>query len=58
MRKEANMEIDSTHSIRTREPLRVLSELVGWQGHAPEVLQAVRDHITELERQGIEAINE
>ena len=47
-----------TRSYRTREPLRVLGELVGWAGHDPEVLQRMRDHVAELERQGIEAINE
>jgi Rifampin ADP-ribosyl transferase len=47
-----------TRSYRTREPLRVLGEVVGWQGHPPEVLQVMRDHIAELERQGVEAINE
>jgi rifampin ADP-ribosylating transferase len=47
-----------TRSYRTREPLRVLGELVGWQGHPPEVLQGMRDHLAELTRQGVEAINE
>lgn len=47
-----------TRSYRTREPLRVLGELVGWQGHPPEVLQGMRDHLAELERQGVEAIND
>ena len=35
-----------------------LREVVGWEGHPPEVLQAMRDHIAELARQGVEAINE
>lgn len=47
-----------TRSYRTRDPLRVVGEVVGWEGHAPEVLQAMRDHIAELARQGVEAINE
>lgn len=47
-----------TRSYRTREPLRVVGEVVGWAGHPPEVLQAMRDHIAALEQQGIEAINE
>jgi rifampin ADP-ribosylating transferase len=47
-----------TRSYRTREPLRVLGEVVGWVGHDPEVLQAMRDHVAELARQGVEAINE
>lgn len=47
-----------TRSYRTREPLRVVGEVVGWQGHPPEVLQGMLDHLAELTRQGIEAINE
>lgn len=47
-----------TRSYRTREPLRVVGEVVGWQGHPPEVLQGMRDHLDELARQGVEAINE
>ena len=47
-----------TRSYRTREPLRVLGEVVGWEGHPAEVLQGMRDHLEELKRQGVEAINE
>lgn len=47
-----------TRSYRTRQPLRVISEVPDWTGHPPELLQAMRDHLAELERQGIEAINE
>ena len=47
-----------TRSYRTREPLRVVGEVVGWAGHPPEVLQGMLDHLAELKRQGVEAINE
>ena len=47
-----------TRSYRTRQPLRVLDEVVDWQGHAPEVLQHMRDHLEEAKRLGIEAIND
>lgn len=47
-----------TRSYRTREPLRVVGEVVGWVGHPAEVLQGMRDHLAELDRRGIEAINE
>jgi rifampin ADP-ribosylating transferase len=30
----------------------------GWEGHAPEVLQSMLDHLEDLKRRGIEAINE
>jgi rifampin ADP-ribosylating transferase len=32
-----------TLSFRSREPLRVVDELVDWVGHSPEQLQAMRD---------------
>nr|WP_082563701.1 MULTISPECIES: NAD(+)--rifampin ADP-ribosyltransferase [unclassified Nocardioides] len=47
-----------TRSYRTSEPIRVVSEVTDWEPHAPEVLQHMRGHLAELERQGIEAINE
>ena len=47
-----------TRSYRTREPLVVVGEIVGWQGHPTEVLQGMRDRVAEMTRQGIEAINE
>lgn len=47
-----------TRSYRTRQPLRVVGEVLDWEGHPPDVLQAMRDHVAELKRQGVEAINE
>ena len=47
-----------TRSYRTRAPLRVVDEIVDWQPHSPEVLQSMRNHLVELNRQGIEAIND
>ncbi|QMW66383.1 NAD(+)--rifampin ADP-ribosyltransferase [Mumia sp. ZJ1417] len=47
-----------TRSYRTREPLRVVGEVEDWTPHSAEELQHMRDHLAELERQGIEAINE
>lgn len=47
-----------TRSYRTRQPLRIVGEVLDWQGHAPEVLQQMLDHLEELKRLGIEAIND
>lgn len=47
-----------TKSYRTAQALRVTGELVEWQGHAPEQLQAMKDHLQRLKEQGIEAIEE
>lgn len=47
-----------TRSYRTRQPLRVVGEVLDWDGHSQEVLQNMRDHIAELKQLGIEAIND
>jgi rifampin ADP-ribosylating transferase len=41
-----------TRSFRSREPLRVVGELVGWIGHSPEKLQAMREGLAALQREG------
>ncbi len=47
-----------TKSYRSRDPLRVVGEVKIWQGHAPEALQAMKDHIERLRQQGIEAVDD
>ncbi len=47
-----------TRSYRTRHPLRVVGEISDWEGHSAETLQKMRDHLDELKRLGIEAIND
>ena len=47
-----------TRSYRTREPLRVVGEVLGWEPHSPEQLRTMRNHLAELRRLGIDAINE
>ncbi len=47
-----------TRSYRTKQPLRVVGEVLDWKGHSPEVLKNMLDHLAELKRQGIEAIND
>jgi hypothetical protein len=47
-----------TKSYRTQSPLRVIGEVHEWQGHAPEQLQAMKDHLEKLKQQGIEAIED
>jgi rifampin ADP-ribosylating transferase len=46
-----------TQSYRSREPLRITGEVAEWQGHSPERLKEMKDHIGRLEAQGIEAID-
>ena len=41
-----------TQSFRSRAPLRIVGELVDWVGHPATKLQAMRDGIETLKRQG------
>ena len=47
-----------TRSFRSRAPLRVVVEIIGWKGHAPEQLRAMKDGLARLRAQGIEAIED
>jgi rifampin ADP-ribosylating transferase len=46
-----------TQSYRSCEPLRVTGEVTGWDGHSPERLGEMKDHLERLKTQGIEAID-
>lgn len=46
-----------TASYRSEAPLRVLDEVAEWQGHSPEQLQQMKDHIARLAAEGVEAID-
>lgn len=41
-----------TQSYRSRAPLRVTGEVTEWQGHPPERLQEMKDHLERLKAQG------
>jgi rifampin ADP-ribosylating transferase len=47
-----------TRSYRTRHPLRVVGEVETWEGHAPDVLQAMLDGLTVLRAQGRDLIED
>jgi hypothetical protein len=47
-----------TRSYRTKDPLKVIGEIIDWQGHPPEQLKAMKDHLDKLKQQGIEAIDD
>lgn len=47
-----------TKSYLAREPLRVTGEVTDWQGHSPEALKAMKDHIERLRQLGVEAIED
>jgi len=47
-----------TKSYRSRNPLRVIGEVIDWQGHSPEQFNAMKEHLERLKQLGIEAIEE
>ncbi len=47
-----------TRSYRTREPVRVVGELVEWVGHSAEQVQAMREGLADLERRGLAVIDD
>lgn len=47
-----------TKSYRSKAPLRVTGEVTDWEGHSPEELKAMKDHLERLKELGIEAIED
>ena len=47
-----------TRSYRSRDPFRVMGEVTDWQGHSPDQLKEMRDHLENPKQRGIEAIEE
>ena len=47
-----------TKSYRSRDPLRVMAELADWEGHAADVLQAMKANLERLTQLGVEAIDD
>ena len=45
-----------TRSYRTRQPVRIVGEIIGWVGHSPEQLQTMRNGLADLERRGLAII--
>jgi len=41
-----------TRSFRSREPVRIVEELVGWTGHSPDKVRAMREGLEALRAQG------
>ncbi len=45
-----------TQSHRTKDPVRVGSEVQDWEGHSPEVLAAMLENMARLREQGLDVI--
>jgi len=47
-----------TQSYRTRQPLRIVSEVEHWTGHAPDVLDGMLASLARLREQGLDVIDD
>jgi rifampin ADP-ribosylating transferase len=47
-----------TKSYRSRDPFRIIGEVADWEGHSPDRLKQMHDHLENLRQRGIEAIEE
>ncbi len=47
-----------TKSYRSKHPFKVIGEITIWQGHPAEQVKAMKDALTKLKNQGIEAIED
>jgi hypothetical protein len=47
-----------TKSYRTKSPLRIIGEVMDWQGHSPEQLKAMKEGVERAKQLGIEAIED
>lgn len=45
-----------TMSYRSRDPLRVVAELINWQGHTAEQVQQMKDGLARLKAEGADVI--
>jgi rifampin ADP-ribosylating transferase len=41
-----------TRSYRSRQPVKVVGELLDWEGHTPEQIQGMRDGLATMQREG------
>ncbi len=47
-----------TQSYRTRHPVRVVAEVGVWDGHSPETVKQMLDHLALLREQGLDVIED
>jgi hypothetical protein len=47
-----------TRSYRTRHPMRIVDEVHDWEGHPPDALQGMLEHIAQLRAQGLDVIED
>lgn len=47
-----------TKSYRSTHPFKVVGEVTAWQGHPPEQVKMMKDHLEKLKEQGIDSLND
>jgi hypothetical protein len=47
-----------TRSYRTRHPMLIVDEIEGWEGHSPDAVQGMLEHISRLRVQGLDVIED
>jgi hypothetical protein len=47
-----------THSYRTRHPMLIIDEVPDWEGHPPDALQRMVEHIARLRDQALDVIED
>jgi len=47
-----------TLAYRSRDPLRILAEVVGWQGHSPEIVKQRKEGLARMRDQGEDLISD
>lgn len=47
-----------TKSYRSEHPFKVVGEVTIWQGHSPEQIKTMKEHLERLKQLGIEAIED
>lgn len=47
-----------TRSYRSRHALRVIREVEDWEGHPPEILEGMLDHLARLRAEGLDLIED
>ena len=46
-----------TKSYRSEYPLKIVAEVIKWEGHSPEILNQMLENLRKLSEQGIKAID-
>ena len=46
-----------TKSYRSKQPLKIVAEVIKWEGHSPEILNNMLENLKKLSEQGIKAID-